>query len=148
MARASSAAGRSRRTAHVEHEDDVAGAIHAARSCGRQADGGRSSLNLSFEVRALAVPRTRADLSIARAPSRVTASRKPSSTIGEAAARAAASAAPEGARGARRFSLSGGQRALPEGDLVDASPAEMRVHSRHDHRGAVLRLERESALDS
>ena len=39
------------------------------------------------------------------------------------------------------------QRALPEGDLVDASPAEMRVHPGHDHRGAVLRLERESAFD-
>jgi A/G-specific adenine glycosylase len=36
---------------------------------------------------------------------------------------------------------------LPKGDLVDASPAKMRVHPSHDHRGAVLRLERESALD-
>jgi A/G-specific adenine glycosylase len=39
------------------------------------------------------------------------------------------------------------QRALPEGDLVDASPAKMRVHPSQDHRGAVLRLEREGALD-
>src|SRR5580704_11543861 len=38
------------------------------------------------------------------------------------------------------------QRALPEGDLVDASPAEMRVRPSHDHRGAVLRLERERAF--
>jgi A/G-specific adenine glycosylase len=36
---------------------------------------------------------------------------------------------------------------LPKGDLVDASPAEMRVYPSHDHRGAVLRLERESAFD-
>jgi A/G-specific adenine glycosylase len=36
---------------------------------------------------------------------------------------------------------------LPEGDLLDASPAEMRVRPSHDHRGAVLRLERESAFD-
>jgi A/G-specific adenine glycosylase len=36
---------------------------------------------------------------------------------------------------------------LPEGDLVDASPAEMRVRPGHDHRGAVLRLKRKSAFD-
>jgi A/G-specific adenine glycosylase len=36
---------------------------------------------------------------------------------------------------------------LPKGDLVDASPAEMRVRPSHDHRGAVLRLEREGAFD-
>ena len=36
---------------------------------------------------------------------------------------------------------------MPKGDLVDASPAEMRVHTSQDHLGAVLRLERESALD-
>jgi A/G-specific adenine glycosylase len=36
---------------------------------------------------------------------------------------------------------------LPEGDLVDAPPAEMRVRPSHDHRGAVLRLECERALD-
>jgi A/G-specific adenine glycosylase len=35
---------------------------------------------------------------------------------------------------------------LPEGDLVDASPAEMGVCPSHDHRGAVLRLEREGAF--
>jgi A/G-specific adenine glycosylase len=35
---------------------------------------------------------------------------------------------------------------LPEGDLVDASPAEMRVRPSHDHRGAVLRLEPEGAF--
>jgi A/G-specific adenine glycosylase len=35
---------------------------------------------------------------------------------------------------------------LPEGDLVDASPAEVGVRPSHDHRGAVLRLERESAF--
>ena len=40
-----------------------------------------------------------------------------------------------------------GQGALPEGDLVDASPAKMRVHPVDDHRGAVLRLEREGAFD-
>jgi A/G-specific adenine glycosylase len=36
---------------------------------------------------------------------------------------------------------------LPEGDLVDASPTEMRVRPSHDHRGAVLRLEHKSAFD-
>jgi A/G-specific adenine glycosylase len=36
---------------------------------------------------------------------------------------------------------------LTEGDLVDASPAEMRVRPSHNHRGAVLRLEREGAFD-
>jgi A/G-specific adenine glycosylase len=36
---------------------------------------------------------------------------------------------------------------LPESDLVDASPAEVGVRPSHDHRGAVLRLERESAFD-
>jgi A/G-specific adenine glycosylase len=35
---------------------------------------------------------------------------------------------------------------LPEGDLVDASPPEMRVRPSHDHRGAMLRLEREGAF--
>ena len=39
------------------------------------------------------------------------------------------------------------QRALAEGDLVDAAPAEMGVHPGDDDRGAVLRLERECALD-
>jgi A/G-specific adenine glycosylase len=39
------------------------------------------------------------------------------------------------------------QRTLAESDLVDASPAEMRVRPSHDHRGAVLRLKRESAFD-
>ena len=39
------------------------------------------------------------------------------------------------------------QRALPEGDLVDAPPAKMGVRPSHDHRGAVLRLERKSAFD-
>ena len=57
------------------------------------------------------------------------------------------SAASDGSGAGRRFSLSGGRRALPEGDLVDAPPAKMGVHPSHDHRGAVLRLERESAFD-
>ena len=36
---------------------------------------------------------------------------------------------------------------MPESDLVDASPAQMRVRPSHDHRRAVLRLERERAFD-
>jgi A/G-specific adenine glycosylase len=36
---------------------------------------------------------------------------------------------------------------LPEGDLADASPAEMGVRPSYDHRGAVLRLEREGAFN-
>ena len=47
----------------------------------------------------------------------------------------------------RRFSFERRQRALPEGDLVDASPAEMRVHPVDDDRRVVLRLEREGAFD-
>ena len=34
-----------------------------------------------------------------------------------------------------------------KGDLVDASPAKMRIHPSQDHRGAVLGLECESAFD-
>ena len=49
-------------------------------------------------------------------------------------------------RGAALF-LDRGQRTLPEGDLADTPPAEMGVDPGHDHRGAVLRLEREGAFD-
>ena len=73
-----------------------------------RADGGSPSPQSPFAVRARAAPRWRADLSIARAPSRVTASRKSSSSIDEAAARAAASAASDGAGARRRFSFMGG----------------------------------------
>jgi A/G-specific adenine glycosylase len=45
------------------------------------------------------------------------------------------------------FRLKRGQRALPESDLVDASPAKMRVRPSDDHRGAVLRLEGEGAFN-
>ena len=146
MARASSGVGR----AGEPRRSSTRMALPAPfmRSIVRPASGWREIKPRSpFAVRAPAAPRRRADLSIARAPSRVTASRKPSSSIGEAAARAAASAASEGTGAARRFVLERRQRALPEGDLVDASPAEMRVHPVHDHRGAVLRLERKGAFD-
>ena len=82
------------------------------RSCARSAPSermaGGQTLNLPSRSRARGAPRGRADLSIARAPSRTTASRKSSSSIDEAAARAAAWAASFGAGGMVRLSFSGG----------------------------------------
>ena len=64
------------RTAHVEHEDDVAGAVHARdRAAGERMAGDQALVSLGRSG-ARSLPRRRADLSIARAPSRVTASRK------------------------------------------------------------------------
>ena len=54
---------------------------------------------------------------------------------------------PRTGAGARRVSLERRQRTLAEGDLLDAAPAEMGVDPRDDDRGAVLRLEREGAVD-
>ena len=119
------------------------------RAIGRPASGWREiKPNLPSRFGRRPSPqRRRADLSIARAPSRATASRK----------LVILNSSGGGAR--RRFRRIGGdwrraalvlerrQRALPEGDLVDASPAEMRVHPGHDHRRAVLRLERKGAFD-
>ena len=80
-----------------------------------------------------------------RAARRRRAGRHPRSPT--AAARAAASAASDGTGARAALVLDRGQRTLPEGDLADTSPAEMGVDPGHDHRGAVLRLEREGAFD-
>ena len=96
------------RTPQVEHEDSVSSPIHTRdREAGERMAGDKPYPLL--EIRVPPAPRRRADLSIARAPSWVTASRNPSSTIGEAATRAASCAASEGAGSGRRFSLSGGK---------------------------------------
>ena len=117
-----------------------------AQSCDRRADGGRSSPS-SFGRSGGLAPLWRADLSIARAPSR---SRRRATRHRQWPRRRRSRRGFCCVRGRRRGAallLERRQRALPEGNLVDASPAEMRVHPGHDHRGAVLRLERERALD-
>ena len=96
------------RTPHVEHEDRVAGAVHARNRAAGERMAGDQAPSLPLAFGRPRRPRRRADLSIARAPSRVTASRNSSSTMAEAAALAAASAASEGSGAGRRFSLSGG----------------------------------------
>ena len=135
------------RAPQVEDQDLVAGAVHARDSRARPADGGRPSLQSPFTVRPRCGPARRADLSIARAPSRATASRKSSFSIRRGGgARGGFGRVGRGRRDAAPI-LERRQRPLAEGDLVDAAPAEMGVHPGDDDRGAVLRLERECALD-
>ena len=77
----------------------------------------------------------------------MTASRNPSSTMVEAAALAAACAASEGSGAGRRFSLSGGSGPCRKAILSTHRQPRWAFTPGQDHRGAVLRLERKSALD-
>ena len=134
------------RTPHVEHEDGVAGAVHARdRAAGERMAGDQALVSLwSSGARRPAqagrpVDRPRAEPRDGVAQLVIDDGRGGGARGGFRRVRGER-------RGAALF-LERRQRPLPKGDLVDASPAEMRVHPSHDHRGAVLRLERESALD-
>ena len=131
--------------AQVEDEDLVARAVHARDRAARKRMARRSRRYAPFAVgRSRPVHARR--WSIARAPSRVKASRNASSSM----ARRRCGGFRSASRAGRGTALlrERRQRSLPEGDFLDAAPAKMSVDPRNDHRGAVLRFQRERAVHS
>ncbi len=134
------------RTPHVEHEDRVAGAVHARnRAAGERMTGDQALVSFGRSGGLAPAPAGR-PVDRPRAEPRHGVAQLVIDDRRGGGARGGFCCVRGNRRGAALL-LERRQRALPEGDLVDASPAEMRVHPSHDHGGAVLRLERESALD-
>ena len=116
------------------------------RAMGRPASEWRK-LNPSVSLPARAAASRRAAWSIARAPRRVKAARKASSSIEARPHSLRPRRRRSGPARPRRSCLNGGKRTLPERDLFDAAPAEMRIDPGDDDRRIVLGLERECAVD-
>ena len=134
------------RTPHVEHEDRVAGAVHARNRAAGERMAGDQALVSFGRSGGLAPAQAGRPVDRPRAEPRHGGAQLVIDDRRGGGARGGFCCVRGNRRGAALL-LERRQRALPESDLVDASPAEMRVHPSHDHRGAVLRLERESALD-
>ena len=135
-----------RRAADVENQDGVAGPVHTVDLAPGERMAGEQALT---SLGTLGVRRaTQADRPVDRACA------EPRDGVAQPIVDDqrgyGAGGSFGGVRGDRRRAmlvLERRQRTLAERNLVDASPAEMRVRPSHDYRGAELRLERESAFD-